>query len=365
MARELKPGGLRRLPERIRGIVRVARRIYLERSSARRLDIDQIEHRILCSLYRKAAADLGLESYEIGQALCIAGRGKLFRIWGCSTDLDTNPLYMITEDKLLIKTLLREHGIAVPVGRAFDWRDRRAGVRYALSLGRPCVAKPARETSGGKGVSVCLTKRSDIAYAFRFAGLYASQVLVEEFIPGDSYRFLIYKGKCLSVLRRELPAVTGDGASTVRELAETENRRRIQSSEWQDGDPLWVPMTINDATSRYLKRQGHRLNSVPRQGEEVQLAGASNLAYGTTYTEVIDAIHPAQISAAVQAAEVLGMTIAGVDIITPKIDASGYHLLEINVSPGLEAHYMLRNPEAMRDPIRTILTDYFEMGNLP
>jgi cyanophycin synthetase len=342
----------------------VARRIYYERSNAQRLNIDQIERTMLYSFYRKAAADLGLDIYEIGQALCIAGRGKRFRIWGCSTDLDTSPLYMITEDKLLVTTLFREHGIAVPEGRAFDWRDRKAGVQYALSLGRPSVIKPARETSNGKGVSVQLTRRSDIAQAFRFAGLFAPLVLVEEFIPGDNYRFLIYKGKCLSVLRRELPTVTGDGVSTVRELAEAENRNRIQSSEWQEGDQLWIPMPINAAASRYLKRKGLHLNSVPKQGEEVQLAGASNLAYGTTYAEVIDAIHPEQIRAAIKAAEVLGMAIAGVDIISPDIDAPGYHVLEINVSPGLEAHYLLRNPEAMRDPIRTILTDYFEIVSL-
>jgi cyanophycin synthetase len=362
MAEAKQPGRARRLTDKTASMMRFLRRAYHERSGAQRLDVSQIEQRMLCSLYRKAAAELGLDAYEIGQALCIAGGGKRFRIWGCSTDLDTCPLYMITEDKLLIKSLFREHGIAVPEGRAFDWRDQSAGVDYALSLGRPCVTKPASQTSSGKGVATLLTTRSDIARAFRFAGLFAPQVLVEEFISGDNYRFLIYKGKCLSVLRRELPTVTGNGASTVLELAEAENRKRIQSSDWREGDALRIPMAVNAAASRHLKRQGLDLKSVPGPDEQVHLAGASNYGFGCTYTEVLAKTHPEQIRAAVEAAKFIGMTIAGVDIVSANIEAPNYHILEINVSPGLELHYMLRNPEEMKHPIRTILTDYFEIG---
>ena len=55
------------------------------------------------------------------------------------------------------------------------------------------------------------------------------------------------------------------------------------------------------------------------------------------------------------------MTIAGVDIISPDIKAPGYHVLEINASPGWILHYMIRNSQEMRDPIRTILADYFDI----
>lgn len=361
MAGEKRTGKRLRLTEKASGILRILRRTYHERSGAQRLDINRIEQRMLCSLYRKAAADLGLEVCEMGQALCITGGGKTFHTWGCATDLDTSPLYMITEDKLLVRTLFQERGFSIPEGRAFDWRDRSAGVQYALSLGRPCVVKPASFTSGGKGVATRLTTRSDIARAFRFAGLFASQVLIEEFIPGDCYRFLIYKGKCLSVLRRDLPAVIGNGAATVLELAQTENRNRIQNSDWQEGAPYWMPLPIDASALRHLKRQGLNWNYVPSAGEPVQLAGASNLGLGTTYTEVLDRAHPGTIRAAEQAAAAIGMTIAGVDIICPAIEVPGYCILEINVSPGIEGHYILRNPEAMKDPLHTILTDYFQI----
>jgi cyanophycin synthetase len=310
--------------------------------------------------YRKTAAELGLEFREIGDSLCISGRGKTFHIWGTSTDLDTNPLYMITEDKLLIRNLFKEQGFSVPEGRAFDWSDRPAGVEYALALGRPCVVKPAGFTSSGKGVTTRLTTRSDIARAFRFAGLFAPQVLIEEFIPGDNYRLLIYKGKCISVLRRELPAVLGNGTSTILELAKAENRNRIKSSDWHEGEPIWIPMPIDNSALRHLKRQGLDWNYVPRAGEQIQLYGAANFSFGTTYTEVLDRAHPDQIRAAEEAAKLIGMTIAGVDFVSPNIEAPGYHILEINVAPGIGNNYTIHNPGQMKDPVRTILTDYFD-----
>jgi cyanophycin synthetase len=346
---------------RIAKVLRVLRRTFHQRTGKRRLDLNQIEHRIICSFYRKIAADLGLNAYDIGRVHCIAGHGKSFRIWGCTTEFDTYPLYGITEDKVLVKKLFRDRGIPVPEGRAFQWNDRSAGIEYALSLGRPCVAKPASDTSSGKGVTADMTTRREIAHAFRFAGLFAPQVLVEEFVPGDNYRFLIYKGKCLSVLRRELPAVIGNGSSTVRDLVKDENRNRIQHSDWRDGDPLWMPLPINSGALRHLKRQGIEWRSVPRLGEQVYLAGESSYGFGCTYTEVLGKTHAGQISAAEDAARLVGMTVAGVDIVSPDIEAAAFNILEINISPGLEAHYVIRNPEDLTDPIRTILTDFFEI----
>jgi len=348
-----------RMPDKITRILRVLRRTFYQRSSMKHEALDQIEHRMACSLYRRTAAELGLDAYDIGRVMCIEGRGKRFRVWGCTSEFDNHPLYGITEDKVLIKNLFKDRGLPVPEGRAFDWRDRSAGIQYALSLRRPCVVKPASDTSSGKGVATELTRRSDIARAFRFAGLFSPQVLIEEFVFGDNYRFLIYKGKCVSVLRRELPAVTGDGRATVRELAEIENRNRIQCSDWREGDPQWMRLPTGTTASRYLKRQGLSWRYVPKRGEQIVLSGMANFAFGCTYSEVLGRTHPGQIHGAEEAARFIGITIAGVDIVSPNIEEPAYQILEINIGPGLEIHYALRNPEEAKDPVRIILKDIF------
>jgi cyanophycin synthetase len=358
---EEKLGRLRRLTGTISKVLRLARRAYHQRTGAQRLNLEDIEHRIHCTLYRRTAVNLGLDVHEMGRVLCIQGHGKLFRVCGCTTEFDSFPVASMTEDKEYIRTLFQERGLSVPQGSAFDWRDERKGIEFALSLKRPCVVKPASDTSGGKGVTTSVNTRSEIAGAFRFAGLFAPKVLIEEFIPGDNYRFLIYKGKCLSVGRRELPSVTGDGVSTVRELVEKENCNRIHSSEWQPGDAMWMPLPTNAAALRVLKGQGLDWSSVPKPAEAVYLGEVANLGFGCTYSEVLGMTHPDQIRAAERAVEIIGMTIAGVDIIAPDIKAPGYHVLEINASPGWVVHYMIRNSQEMRDPIRTILADYFDI----
>jgi cyanophycin synthetase len=359
----MKEGTLPGMMEKAARIRRVLRRTYHQRTGASHLDLGQIEHRIITSLYRKTATELGLQAYEMGRALCIEGRGKRFRIWQCTTELDTFPCAVITEDKVLTKALFKERGIPVPEGRAFDWSDESSGIEYALSLGRPCVLKPASDTSSGKGVAARLTTRREITRAFRFAGLFSPQVLIEEFIEGENYRFLIYMGKCLSVLRRELPQVTGNGTSTVRELVEAENRSRIQTSDWHDGDPYLMPLPMNAGALRILREQGLDWRRVPKAGQQVHLAAESSYGLGCAYTEVIGKTHPDQLKSAEEAAQCMGVKLAGLDIISPDIEASAHSVLEINISPGIEIHSMVGNPEQMTHPIRTILKDYFEIGS--
>ena len=352
----------RKANEKRARIWRAMSRTYHQRTGKKPYDLIRIEREFLSSLYLKAAARLGLEVHEIGRVLRFSANGKLFHVWKTTTELDHFPFYAITEDKVLVRKLFQESGFAVPEGCDFGWQDHSAAVAYALSLGRPCVIKPAMETSGGLGVTTRLTKRAEIARAFRYAGLFAHQVLVEEFLPGDSYRFLVHKGRCLSVLRRELPTVTGNGVSTVKELVEAENCNRPLAPDWHVGDPLSVPMPIDSAASRHLKRQGVGWKSIPRSGEKVHLASASNLAFGCTYSEVLQKTHPELIRMSEQAAASLGLQIAGVDIIAAHIDAPEGHIIEINIAPGIEAHYMVTNPADATDPIGAFLTDYFELG---
>lgn len=361
MTADQRPGSLGRLAGNIDKAWRLLRRVYHERSETGSLDVSRIEHQMVFSVYQKTAADLSLEIYEMGRAVCIAGHGKRFRIWGDATEFDRSPLWAITEDKLLAKSLFQKGGLPVPAGRVFDRRDADGALAYALSGGRPCVVKPASDTCCGTGVTTNLSRPRDVRRAFRFAALFSPQVLIEEFVAGDSYRFLVHKGKCLSVVRRELPGVTGNGTWTVRRLADGENRNRIRTSDWRAGDSLWMPLPINRSALRHLKRQGLGWSYVPAPGERIHLAGASNFRFGCTYTEVIHQTHPEQLRVAQEATAIIGMDLAGVDIISPDIEAPACSIIEINTSPGLPLHYLSRNSEALTDPLRTILMDYFEL----
>ncbi|MFX5374049.1 hypothetical protein ABTD20_18865, partial [Acinetobacter baumannii] len=89
----------------------------------------------------------------------------------------------------------------------------------ALEVGLPVVVKP-RDGNQGKGVTVNIVSREHMGIAFNAAYEISRDVMVERFIPGADYRFLVVGDRVIAAARREPPQVIGDGSRTVRELVD-------------------------------------------------------------------------------------------------------------------------------------------------
>lgn len=243
----------------------------------------------------------------------------------------------IASDKQLTRRLLDQAGIPVPKGIIVN--DADSAVRQAARLSGPIVIKPAN-ANHGKGVTTQLTEPTAIAQAFDQARQFSPRVIVEEFIAGADYRVLIVAGKMVAAAKREPPAVIGDGASTIATLIDELNH------DPKRGEGHSKALTLVKAdlhTEERLKEMGLTLESVPLVGQCVVLRDTANLSTGGSAKDVTDQLHPDIIKTCEQAAQQIGLDVAGIDLICRDISLPLRQqgaIIEVNAAPGLRMHEM-------------------------
>jgi cyanophycin synthetase len=239
-------------------------------------------------------------------------------------------------DKHVCNRLLADAGLPVP--RQGLVEDALGAVRAARHLGFPVVVKPL-DGNHGRGVAIGLQHEAEVRTAFERAARVRRRVLVEDYIDGNDYRLLVVGGRMVAAARRVPASVSGDGERTVAELVDRENRDPRRG----DGhDNVLTRLELDDEALRVLDRQGQSPGTVPRAGQRVLLRRTGNLSTGGTAIDVTDQVHPDNRDAAVRAARVLGLDVAGVDFLHPDITRSwrevGGGICELNAAPGLRMH---------------------------
>ena len=158
---------------------------------------------------------------------------------------------------------------------------------------------------------------------------------------------LFLNGELLDAIRRFPPRVIGDGYSTIRNLINKENKRRIEQSGL-----LALKVLLIDFDCRMtLRRSGLSLKDVPKKGQTITIKSTTNESGANDCESVINIVNDEIVTECRRAASVLGIKLAGVDIITSNIESplkqTGGKIIEINAIPGLHYHYQVRNSEEM------------------
>ncbi len=285
-----------------------------------------------------AAAARGIPFRRLTQGSLVQfGWGsKQRRIQAAEVDRTGAIAETIAQDKQLTKHLLEAAGVPVPQGRpVVDADDAWAAMQ---EIGSAVVVKP-QDGNQGKGVTVNITTREQLAAAFANAAEYGSTVMLERFVPGHDFRLLVVGHKLVAAARRDPPHVIGDGAHTVRELVD------IVNSDPRRGSGHATSLTrirFDDIALRRLALQGLTADSVPAQGVRAVLRNNANLSTGGTATDVTDDVHPDVAARAVAAAQMIGLDIAGVDIVCETVqkplEEQGGAIVEVNAAPGLRMH---------------------------
>lgn len=283
-----------------------------------------------------AATDRGIPHLRLnsGNLVQLGYGATQQRIWTAETDYTSAIAESIASDKELTKSLLQSCGVPVPEGQVVQ--NAEEAWEAAQDIGLPVAVKPS-DANHGRGVSLELNTREEVVAAFAVAEPEGSDVMVERFVRGAEHRLLVVGGQVVAAARGEVITVTGDGKQTVAELIDSQlnsDPRRGAEEEY----PLDVIVLETDAKLQLeLQRQKLDGNSVPATGRVVTIQRNGNLGVDCT-----DQVHPEVAHAAALAARVVGLDIAGVDMVTQDISkplqAQGGAIVEVNAGPGLLMH---------------------------
>ncbi len=254
------------------------------------------------------------------------------RIWTAETDRTPAIAESISRDKELTKSLLQSCGVPVPEGRTVH--SATDAWAAAQETGLPVVLKPC-DGNHGRGVFIELRTREEIESAYAVALEEGSGVLVERFIQGTEHRLLIVGGRLVAASRGDSVSVRGDGRSVIGELIRNQINSDPRRGMTED-HPL-NSVSLDGVTIMELLRQGFTINSVPADGQEVLIQRNGNHAF-----DVTDQVHPDTAAAASLAARIVGLDIAGIDLVAGDISqplaGQGGAIVEVNAGPGLLMH---------------------------
>jgi cyanophycin synthetase len=258
------------------------------------------------------------------------------RIWTAETDRTSAIAESISSDKDLTKRLLTQCGIPVPEGQIVKTADE--AWEAAQDIGLPVVVKPL-DGNRGWGVSLDVNTEEGVRKAWTAAEKEGSEVLIERYVRGDEHRVLVVGDRVVAATRGETACITGDGTSTVEQLIDTQINTdpRRGLAEGFPLDLIRLHTARGEMSLLEIQRQGLQPDSVPVKGRIVVVQRNGNLN-----NDVTDLVHPDVAAVATLAARVVGLDIAGIDIVTQDIsrplEETHGAIIEVNAGPGLLMH---------------------------
>ena len=280
--------------------------------------------------------DIPYQRLTAGSMVQFGWGSRQRRILAAETDTTSAVAEAIAQDKELTKTLLQAVGVPVPAGRPVT--DAEDAWLAACEIGTAVAIKP-QFGNQGKGVAVNLETRDQVITAYHAAAKIQTPVIVERYITGHDFRLLVVGDTLVAAARRDPPHVFGDGCLTINALVNKIN----SDSRRSDGHATSLSkIRLDEIATATLAKQGYTADSIPAVGALVVLRNNANLSTGGTATDVTEDVHPELAARAINAAQMIGLDICGVDVLCDcvhqPLEMQGGGVVEVNAAPGLRMH---------------------------
>jgi cyanophycin synthetase len=271
------------------------------------------------------------------QSLVQLGYGIHQKRIQATTTSQTNMISVdIAGDKSATKKLLGDMGVPVP--RGYEIREVEDLEKTIERVGFPVVIKPL-DGNHGKGATIGINSLEDARMAFEKAKEYSRWVIVEKQLIGNDFRALVVNNRLIAVAERVPAHVIGDGKLTIQRLIDKTNEdpRRGYGHE-----NVLTEITVDQQTERLIKAKDYTLETVLKKGEILYLKTTANISTGGTAIDRTDEVHPENVFLFERIARIIGLDIAGIDIIASNVAEPlheiGGGIIEVNAAPGFRMH---------------------------
>ena len=257
---------------------------------------------------------------------------KEYIVGATQTRKDNYIVHYLTNDKFESKEILQKNKLKTPKGIMISNKlsEEQLEDLYENYEEKAIVIKP-RTTNGGVGITVFATPptKSQFLKAVNYAFEFDNDVLIEQYVQGEEYRFLVVNGKCISVVTRRSAQVIGNGKDTIEKLIEKKNKE-----EWHV--LLDTKLKIDSPLRTHLTKTGRTLEDIPKKGEVVKLRKNANCSTGGESISLTDKVPERFKRIAEKAAKAFESYVCGVDILISDLDKDDYCILETNADPGYD-----------------------------
>ena len=256
----------------------------------------------------------------------------------CSSVASTSSSIAVNmaSDKEDTRNLLAKNYIPVPKGTlVYDITELEEAIN---EIGFPIVTKPVNGNHG-RGITTRINTIEQAINGFYEAKKVSRNVIVEKYIKGNDYRFLVINYKLVAVAKRTPAMVVGNGFSTISELIDATNKdeRRGDGHEKE-----LTKIKIDVGTEAILAEKNLTLNTVLSFGDVLYLKDTANISSGGTAEDVTDLVHPSNVFMAERIARLMNLDICGIDImaedVAEPITNQNGAIIEVNAGPGLRMH---------------------------
>jgi cyanophycin synthetase len=262
----------------------------------------------------------------------------------------------LASDKEGTKRMLRDAGVPVPRGTVIYYLDELEQAIEDVG-GFPIVIKPL-DGNHGRGITINIDSWELAEEAYDAAKAVSKGVIVERYYRGRDHRLLVVNGKVVAVAERVPAHVVGNGQLTIAELIEETNR---DPRRGEGHNNVLTQIELDRNSFQLLERQDYALDTVLPRGEVCYLKATANLSTGGIAIDRTDEIHPENIWIAQRVAKIIGLDIAGIDVVTSDIsrplrEVDGV-IVEVNAAPGFRMHFSPNQgiPRNVAEPVIDML----------